>query len=313
MGSRIATSQAAPQPDKSGSVPDLPLVLGGHSFIRQLGNDPLVSEQEQCAIVEACLDGGIRWLDTTYQPERIALGDMLHRLGRRNEATILAWSFFRHFTPSEPVGEAECYRPEHIEIILEQLRTPYVDCLVVIPVEDPDRNQQQIELATDWRNKGYARSLGLWVGDLSKSDIEPYGERNSFQFAILPVNITTPAAAATLAVCKKIGLETLATSPFFRGWELERMVAEGCIRGYGEREAVLCRIADLMLRFSLFHSDVDRVIVGMRKLDWISRNAESVAKGPLTADEYRWLQRLHAQVERRRWWQRVRRLLVRHS
>jgi aryl-alcohol dehydrogenase-like predicted oxidoreductase len=312
MGNRIATSQAASQPDKSGSVPDLPLVLGGHSFIRQLGNEPLASEQEQCAIVEACLDCGIRWLDTTYQPERIALGRMLHRLGRRHEATILAWSFFKNFGSTEAVGEPECFQRGHIDIILEQLRSDYVDCLVVIPAKDTDRNQQQIELAIEWRNRGYARSLGLWAADISDSDFQRYQEK-AFRYAVLPVNITAPAAAATLAACKRIGLETLATSPFFRGWELERMVAEALARGYGDRESLLRRLADLMLRFSLFHPDVDRLIIAMRKLDWISRNVESVAKGPLTSAESRWLRRLYAQSERRRWWQRLRQLLLRSS
>ncbi len=71
---------------------EMPLILGGHSFISQLGNDPPASEQEQHKIVETCLDHGIRWFDTTYQPERVALGNVLHALGRRGEAKILAWS-----------------------------------------------------------------------------------------------------------------------------------------------------------------------------------------------------------------------------
>ena len=49
-----------------------PLILGGHSFIQQLGNDPQPSEATQLAIVAACLDQGITWFDTTYQPERLA-------------------------------------------------------------------------------------------------------------------------------------------------------------------------------------------------------------------------------------------------
>jgi aryl-alcohol dehydrogenase-like predicted oxidoreductase len=153
MCSRIATFQAAPQPGKSGSVSDIPLVLGGHSFITQLGNDPPATEEEQCAIVETCLDHGIRWIDTTYQPERIALGGILHRLERHAETSLLAWSFFKDFTSMEPVGEPECYRPGHIDIILEQLRTDHVDCLVVIPAKDTDRDRQQIELAIEWRNR----------------------------------------------------------------------------------------------------------------------------------------------------------------
>jgi aryl-alcohol dehydrogenase-like predicted oxidoreductase len=310
MSGRIATFQAAPQPAKSGSISDIRLALGGHSFITQLGNDPPASEQEQCAIVETCLNCGIRWIDTTYQPERIALGNVLRQLGRRGETSILAWSFFKDFTSADPVGEPECYQPGHIDIILEQLRTDHVDCLVVIPVKDSDRDRQQIELAIEWRNKGYARSLGVWAENFSGSDMERYRQK-TFRYAVLPVNIRARTAAATLTACKKIGLETFATSPFFRGWELERMVGEASAHNYDNRDALLRRLADLMLRFSLFHPNVDRLIVGMRRLDWIDRNLESVSRGPLSAEEYRWLRRLDAQAERRHWWQRVRRRLAR--
>jgi aryl-alcohol dehydrogenase-like predicted oxidoreductase len=56
---------------------EIPLILGGHSFISQLGNDPPVSDRDQHRIAESCLDHGIQWFDTTYQPERIALGKVL--------------------------------------------------------------------------------------------------------------------------------------------------------------------------------------------------------------------------------------------
>ena len=36
-----------------------PLILGGHSFIRQLGSDPHATEGEQAEIVAACLDQGM--------------------------------------------------------------------------------------------------------------------------------------------------------------------------------------------------------------------------------------------------------------
>ena len=71
------------------------LGLGGHSFIEQLGNDPRASFEEQCGLVSACLDSGIRLIDTTYYQERVALGKVLQHLGRRNEAEIMAWNFFQ--------------------------------------------------------------------------------------------------------------------------------------------------------------------------------------------------------------------------
>jgi aryl-alcohol dehydrogenase-like predicted oxidoreductase len=283
---------------------ETPLILGGHSFISQLGNDPPASEQEQHAIVESCLDHGIRWFDTTYQPERVALGNVLHALGRREEAAILAWNFFTDFAPGDPVGGPEYYRPQHIDVILEQLRTGYVDCLVVVPLDNPEENQRQEERVIEWQRNGYVRSLGLWVSD--PTVIKLYRNENPFRFAIRPFNITTDDAAPIFAACKMSGWETLATSPFFRGWELERIIAKAEARGYGEAETLRSRLADLMLRFSLFQSNVDRVIVAMRKVEWITRNLESVSRGPLTAEELRWLQHLQRLTAKKpHWWQRL--------
>jgi aryl-alcohol dehydrogenase-like predicted oxidoreductase len=283
-----------------------PLILGGHSFISQLGNDPPASEREQLRIVESCLDHGIAWFDTTYQPERVALGNLLHTLGRRGEATILAWNFFTDFSPGDQVGLPEYYRPGHIDVILEQLRTAYVDCLVVVPLDDPEENQRQEDLVIDWRTKGYVRSLGLWISD--PAVIQRARDRNPFRFAIRPFNVTTDDAAPIFAACKTAGWETLATSPFFRGWELDRVISAASARGYGDPETLRPALADLMLRFSLFQRDVDRVIVAMRKVEWVKRNLESVSRGPLTAEESRRLQHLRGlTAKKQRWWQRLRR------
>ena len=119
-----------------GQATDVPLILGGHSFINQLGNDPSVSEQDRYRIVESCLEHGIRWFDTTYQPERVALGRVFQAIGRRNEATIMAWNFFTDFSSDDPVGKPEYYRPHHIDAILEELQTDYIDCLVAILLND---------------------------------------------------------------------------------------------------------------------------------------------------------------------------------
>jgi aryl-alcohol dehydrogenase-like predicted oxidoreductase len=287
---------------------EAPLVLGGHSFISQLGNDPPPSAQEQRAIVQSCLDHGIRWFDTTYQPERIALGNALHALARRDEARILAWNFFTDFGPGGQLGQPDSYRPGHIDVILAQLRTAYVDCLVMVPLANRDENQRQVELMIEWQRKGYARTLGLWVD--APAIIEHYRHENPFRFAIRSFSVTTDDAAA-FANCKRCGWETLATSPFVRGWELDRIIVEASARGYGKPEALRPVLADLMLRFSLYQASVDRVIVAMRKLEWVTRNLESVSKGPLTAEEHRWLLRLRKLAARReRWQRRVRKLMA---
>jgi aryl-alcohol dehydrogenase-like predicted oxidoreductase len=290
-----------------GQVIEMPLILGGHSFISQLGNDLPASEPDQCGIVESCLDHSIRWFDTTYQPERIALGNVLRVIGRRNEATILAWNFFTDFSADDRPPEPEYYRPHHIDIVLEQLCTDYVDCLVVIPLNDAEENRRQEELLIEWRKRGYVRSLGLWIEN--PAIIERFRHNNPFRFALRPFNITTMEAAPIFAACKRVGWETIATSPFRRGWELDKIIAAALAGGYGTAESLRPVLADLMLRFSLFQRDVDRVIIGMRKVEWIKRNVQSVSKGPLTGDEHRWLQQLRAlTLKKQSCWQRVRRL-----
>jgi len=279
----------------------VPLILGGHSFITQLGNDPPASAEEQLRIVEACLELGIGWFDSTYQPERVALGKALNALGRRNEATILAWNYFKEFSPGDSVGQAEYYRPQHIEIILEELCAAYVDCLVMVSLDDPEENQRQEELLIEWQRKGYVRSLGLWISDPLL--IERYRYQNPFRFAIRPFNTTTQDAPPIFADCKRSGWETLATSPFVRGWELDRRIAEASSRGRIEAESLRARLADQMLRFALFQDDVDRVIVAMRKVEWVSKNVASVARGPLTAEEQRSLENSYLRTPRNRLWE----------
>ena len=126
---------------------ELPLVLGGHSFIEQLGSDPATTFDQQIEIVQACLDLGIHWFDTTYQPERLALGHILRTLGRRAEAHIIAWNFFVDFQPGEDVGGASHYLPAHLPLILDQLQTDYLDALVVHGLGDPVEDRRQEELA----------------------------------------------------------------------------------------------------------------------------------------------------------------------
>ena len=256
--------------------PTSPLVLGGHTFIAQLGSDAPATARDQEAVVEACLDRGIRTFDTTYAPERVALGRIFESLGRRAEAEVFAWNFFTDFSPADPLPEEELYLPHHIEQMLDQLRMTYVDCLVLIPSDVADENQRQIDLLTDWKRKGLVRDLGLWVDEI---EIALTCRDGPFRYALRPFNVATNDGAAVLAACKSFGWETIATSPFNRGWELERIVSAlpgGTSSDNGSKKKEL---ADLMLRFSIHHPDVDRAIVAMRKLEWVDRNLESVARG----------------------------------
>ena len=268
---------------------EVPLVLGGHSFISQLGSDPPLTEREQIAIVGACLDNGIRWFDTTYQPERVALGRALAALDRRDEATIVAWNFFRDFGPGDEVGGPDYYRAHHIDLLLAQLQTDRIERLVVHAMGDEQENGRQEALAMSWQAKGYVGMLGVWhPGD---DAVERYGVRNPYRFMVRPYNVTTRDAGAAFAASAALGWETLACSPFVRGWELDRLAKRAGAR-YGSGASVKAKLAEHMLRYTLFAPNVDRTIVAMRRVEWVGANVASWRKGPLAAEERAWLEDL---------------------
>jgi aryl-alcohol dehydrogenase-like predicted oxidoreductase len=265
---------------------ELPLILGGHSFIQQLGNDPRPTAEEQVGLVAACLDHGLDWFDTTYLPERVALGRALAALGRREAATILAWNFFMDFDETSALGGPAYYQPHHIEQMLEELQTDWIDGLVVHGLNDAEENQRQVELAKSWQAKGYVRRLGLWNPPANAGQVDG---PEAFSFMVCPFNVTTPEASRTLAAGRGLGWETLACSPFVRGWELEKF-AQRAEQAHGSSAAeARRRTADILLRYSLFGPNVDRLIVAIRKREWIEANIESVRRGPVTVEELAWL------------------------
>jgi hypothetical protein len=83
------------------------------------------------------------------------------------------------------------------------------------------------------------------------------------------------------------------------------MVTAASARGDGTPETLRPVVADALLRFSLFQHDVDRVVVAMRRHEWVARNMESVARGPLTAAEHKWLATLREPLSRKSWWRRL--------
>ena len=261
------------------SAPDSSLVLGGHSFIQQLGNDPKPNDDTAAALVEACLEQGICWFDTTYQPERVALGRALKRLNARDRATILVWNFFQDFDDNGEVGGPSYYRPESLDILRRQLQTDVIDILVVHALGDPEQDRRQEELAFSWRERGWVRTLGVWHPGADTA-------QGIYDFAIAPGNIADDGGGRRFPDYKSRGWETLATSPFVRGWLLERLAQRSGI----PTEA----IADLLLRYAAFLPGVDRLIVSIRQPAWIEKNLVSWRRGPLSEQEITHLRELFA-------------------
>ena len=266
----------------------VPLILGGHSYIRQLGSDPKPDPHAIDQIVRACIDQGLDCFDTTYRPERIALGDSLHRLGLSGAARIIAWNFFHMFDDDQDVGGPDYYRPEHLQQILDDAHVQQLDGLVVHRLADETLNERQEELAIQWKNAGHVQRLGLWSPGES---VVHFARRNEYDFVVEPFNLTT-GSKERIALYRSLGLKTYVCSPYVRGWKLDKMVAAASRNpGLSPAEAQ-ARVADGLLRYALFESGADCLIVSMRKAQWIGRNIESCQRGPLSDDEMRWLKAL---------------------
>lgn len=269
----------------------VPLILGGHSFITQLGSDPAADGDMQARIVATCLDRGIRWFDTTYQPERVALGRVLTQLGRRDQARIIAWNFFQPFGPEDQVGGPAAYQPQHLPRMLDELRVDRIDALVVHAVGDAREDARQLDLARQWQADGCVGELGTWVPGRDALDV--YANDNPFGFMVHPRNVDTRWADPVFEAARALGWRTCACSPFVRGWRLNELAQRAASLDPALTDAQrVRRVADMLLRDALFHPAVDQLIVCMRTLPWIDANMASVVRGPLDDQERAWLDRL---------------------
>lgn len=259
------------------------LALGGHSFIEELGNDPPASFEEQCAIVDDCLTYGICLLDTTYYQERVALGKVLQALGRRNEAEIMAWNFFNLPGQSHKLVGFSPYEPQHIDIMLNELQTDMIDILVIHAHGDAQRLRQEMNLARRWMEDGKVKGIGL--GMVEFEHLADLPEDHAITHVLAPFNAFHRRAKDTFVKAKEMGLITIALSPFVRGWKLD------------EIEADKDQAADILLRWVTEQHLVDRVVVSMRKREWVLSNLQAVQRGSLTSEENRLLQEWVARLE----------------
>lgn len=256
------------------SVP--PLVLGGHSFIQQLGVGPRPDEGLAVEIVAECVRQGITWFDTTYQPERVALGKALKQANVTAETTVLVWNFFQDFEDSGALGGPSPYQPHSIDLLCEQLQRDVIDVLVVHSVGNAAEDRRQEELAISWQAAGRVRQLGVWHPGAGVSP-------GVYELAISPGNIADNGGGRFLEY-RNNGWEALATSPFVRGWLLERLA--------NRSGRPIEEIADLLLRYAAFLPGVDRLIVSIRHPALIEANVASRRRGPLSPSEASLLQDL---------------------
>ncbi len=257
------------------------LGLGGHSYIQELGNDPWPSPEEQRMLVSACLDSGVTLFDTTYYQERVALGGLLRALGRRDEAEITAWNFFKQPGREDQLVPYTPYEPHHLDIVLSELQTDRVDILVIHAHDDVAGLGRELGLVRDWMAEGRVRRAALGMAELRHVRSLPDGHPFGHVFA--PYNAFNRAALPVFEEAKRRGMAAVAMSPFVRGWKLDEIGGDAA------------SVADILLRWVAFQDAVDRVVVAMRRAEWLRANLRSIERGPLTTEAQA---RLAAWVER---------------
>ena len=177
---------------------------------------------------------------------------------------MVAWNFFEDFGPADSVGSHAPYEPQHIGQLCGNCRPSTSTIWWCIPWKTRANKTRQEQLAITWQTQGLVGHLGTWMPELG-ADAGPYS------FAVAPCNVATDSAER-FAAYKAKGWETFGTSPFVRGWELDKRAA-------GKDRAA---VADQMLRYAAFANNVDRLIVAMRRVEWVGVNLASVSRGPLS-------------------------------
>lgn len=252
------------------------LGLGGHTFIEKLGNDPLASFQEQCSIVSESLNNGIRLIDTTYYQERIALGKIMQKLGRRSEAEIMAWNFFKQPGKENDLVDFTPYKEHHLDIILDELQMKYIDTLVIHAHGDTNKLHEEIKLAEHWKKEGRITNIAL--GMVKPQHLENLPEENPVTHVLAPYNAFNQETVTTFLKAKEMNLVVVALSPFIRGWKLDEIPEDNQV------------VSDILLRWVSSQKIIDYVIVSMRKREWVKENIESIHREQLNDDEANLLQ-----------------------
>lgn len=258
------------------------LILGGHSFIAPLGSDPAPTESEQLSIVTSCLSHGIHAIDTTYAPERIAVGRVLSQLAPtlRARAKPIIWNFFGGTDPALP-GPSE-WTAAGFDEAMSQLACGIAPMMVVHSLADCDANSRQIELAASLKQANQITAIGLWGFDIDSDDV------TCADFVVSPYNPEASRKSCLLfAKARQRGLAVVGTSPFGRGWLIDRLCSDSQTHARGEsRESC----AELLLRYAAMSSEVDRMIVAMRRSTYVQTNLNSLDLGPLTQVDMDWLE-----------------------
>jgi aryl-alcohol dehydrogenase-like predicted oxidoreductase len=256
---------------------------------------PEVSDEQAERVLNAVLDAGINFIDTS--PDYGASEELIGRFiaGRRGEYILASKC---GCVPGGGMGREHVHTAENIRAGVEQslrrMRTDYLDLVQFHRSLTPDefREHGALQELQKLQQEGKVRFIGV-SGTLPNLDAQVgMGVFDAFQ---IPYSALQREHEDVIARASAAGAGIIIRGGVARGaptdWESRRyyMLSTEAMRGRWE-QAGLDELLDGMdrreftLRFTLSHPDLDTTIVGTRSADHLAANLAAARKGPLPAD-----------------------------
>ncbi len=262
------------------------------------------NEQDAARLLNAVLDGGINYIDTSpdYGPSETYIGKAIAH--RRQEFCLASKcgcnidAAGRSLDPQHLWSREKLL--ENVESSLRLLRTDYLDVWQLhgtMPEELPGgMDDGVIQTMQDVKQQGKVRHLGIsFLNGRPGHELYPAG----FGFRDLPEFLTWGVFDVMQIVYG--GLTRLNEAAI--GKAAERgigMVARGVVKKYRDnydeifaqaRLAELCKPGesqcDFLIRFALGHPSLSTMIIGSKNPDHLAANIRAAANGKLPDDIYR--------------------------
>jgi aryl-alcohol dehydrogenase-like predicted oxidoreductase len=267
----------------------------GAMELRGAPTGPDLSDADAAALLDALLDAGVNFIDTSidYGRSEDVIGDLI--ADRRDEYVLASKC---GCVPGAPQGSDHVHTAENIrngvEASLRRMKTDHLDLVQFhrsLHADEFDADGALSELLA-LQSEGKVRFLGVSAVLPTLDEQIEMGVFDAFQIPYSALqrdheDVITRASDAGMGIIIRGGVARGAPDD----WEGRRyyMVANETMRDYWEAANLdelldgMSRI-DFMLRFTLSHPDLDTTIVGTANLDHFRANLAAAARGPLPDD-----------------------------
>jgi aryl-alcohol dehydrogenase-like predicted oxidoreductase len=269
----------------------------GAMELRGPPNGPKISDDDAGRLLNAVLDEGINFIDTSidYGRSEELIGSCI---AHRRDEYVLATKC--GCVPGAGMGAEHVHTAENIRAGVEHsLRTMNTDHLDLVQFHrslsrDEFHGQGALDELLSLRDEGKVRFVGVSAVLPTLDEQIDMGVFDAFQ---IPYSALQREHEAVIARASSAGMGIIIRGGVARGapddWAGRHyyMVSSETMRSYWD-EAKLDELLDgmsrtaFMLRFTLSHPDLDTTIVGTSSIQHLHDNLAAAAKGPLPADLY---------------------------